>query len=67
MNDKNISTEKYAAILIVVGIAVAVIMVLIFAVVSYAATVYFHMPWYSGLALFLLMLVIWLRKPKGKL
>ena len=65
MKDKNISTKEYAAILRRVGIAVALTMVAIFAGGAYALMKIFHMPWYSGLALFLLLMVIWLRKPKG--
>lgn len=64
MKDKRISTEEYSNILI--WVAVTILMFALFAGIAYAAVKYFHLPWYSGVALFLLLAVIWIRKPKGK-
>jgi protein-S-isoprenylcysteine O-methyltransferase Ste14 len=66
MKDKRISTEEYASTLVWVAVVVTILMLVLFAGIAYAATTIFDLPWYSGVALFLLLAVIWIRKPKGR-
>lgn len=66
MKDKRISTKEYMTTLIGVAVIVTILMLALFAGIAYAVMQYFNLPWYSGLALFLLLVVIWTRKPKGR-
>ena len=64
MKDKKISDEEYTSTLITAGVVVVILMLAIFAGGAYAIMQIFHLHWYSGVALFLLFVTLWSRKPK---
>lgn len=65
MKDKRVSPEEYTEILVGTAVIVHILMLAIFAGGAYAIMKIFSLHWYSGVALFLLFVVLWSRRPKA--
>ncbi len=63
---KQISRKEYTGILTITYVIVIIAMLAIFAGGAYALMKTFHLQGYQGVAIFLLFVVLWLRKPKTK-
>jgi hypothetical protein len=64
VKDKNVSPEEYSQTLIATAVITILVMLAMFAGGAYAITKIFDLQWYWGVALFLLFVGLWSRKPR---